>query len=119
MDIEALQRRLQAFADERDWDQFHNPKNLAMALAVEASELLEEFQWLTLDEAATLEEDPDRLGRVRDEIADVAVYLLRLCGKLGVDLEQAIDAKIIKNALKYPADQVRGSARKYTEYKNK
>jgi dCTP diphosphatase len=118
MDIEALQRRLQAFADERDWDQFHNPKNLAMALAVEASELLEEFQWLTAEQAANLQEDPARLARVTDEIADVAVYLHRLCGKLGVDLEQAIDAKIEKNALKYPAEQVRGSPRKYTEYKN-
>ncbi|MCW8886060.1 MAG: nucleotide pyrophosphohydrolase [Motiliproteus sp.] len=119
MDIEALQQKIQKFADERDWDQFHNPKNLVMALSVEASELLEEFQWLTPEQSAQLKsEDPERHQRVEDEIADVAVYLLRLADKLDIDLESAIAQKMAKNDTKYPADKVRGSAKKYYEYKD-
>ena len=109
-----LRVRLAEFAAARDWDQFHSPKNLAMALSVEASELLEEFQWLTEEQSRAL--DAERRERVRLEMADVLIYLLRLADKLGVDLLHAATEKIALNEQKYPADRVRGSARKYTEY---
>ena len=108
-----LRDALRQFAAERDWDQFHSPKNLASALAVEAAELLEPFQWLTEDQSRNL--SPADLARVREELADVLNYLVRLADKLDVDLLQAARDKIGKNALKYPADKARGSARKYSE----
>jgi len=112
--LRALQQRLAAFAAARDWEQFHSPKNLAMALSVEAAELVEEFQWLTEAESNAL--DVERRERVRLELADVFIYLLRLADRLDVDLMRAADDKIALNERKYPADRVRGDARKYTEY---
>ena len=112
--MHALRDRLRKFVAERDWDQFHSPKNLAMALSVEAAELVEHFQWLTEAESQRLA--PEKLAEVRDEIADVLVYLVRLADKLEVDLLAAAAAKIEKNALKYPADKVRGSMKKYSDY---
>jgi len=109
-----LRDRLRSFAAERDWDQFHSPKNLASALSVEAAELLEHFQWLTEEESANL--PPARHAEVRDELADVLIYLVRLADKLGVDLLEAAAGKIDKNAVKYPADKVRGSMKKYSDY---
>ncbi len=109
-----LRDRLRAFAAERDWDRFHTPKNLAMALGGEAGELMAEFQWLTEEESRCLE--PERAARVQQEAADVLLYLVRLADKLDFDLAAAARAKIAHNARNYPADQVRGSARKYTEY---
>jgi NTP pyrophosphatase (non-canonical NTP hydrolase) len=109
-----LQRRLAEFASARDWDQFHSPKNLAMALSVEASELVEEFQWLSEEQSRALE--PERYERVRLEAADVLIYLVRLADKLGIDLLRAADDKIALNERKYPADRVRGDSRKYTDY---
>jgi NTP pyrophosphatase (non-canonical NTP hydrolase) len=103
------------FVDERDWDQFHTPKNLASALTVEAAELLEHFQWL---QHGRLEElGPDKLVEVRHEMADVLVYLVRLADKLDVDLLAAVQEKMVLNRAKYPAELVRGDARKYYEYK--
>jgi NTP pyrophosphatase (non-canonical NTP hydrolase) len=112
--LRALQRRVAAFAAARDWEPFHSPKNLAMALSVEAAELVEEFQWLTEEQSRAL--DPERRERVRLELADVFIYLLRIADKLGVDLVAAADDKIVQNEKKYPAERVRGDARKYTEY---
>ena len=112
--LRALQQRLAAFAAARDWEQFHSPKNLAMALSVEVSELVEEFQWLTEAESKAL--DAERRERVRLELADVFIYLLRLADRLDVDLMRAADDKIVLNERKYPADRVRGDSRKYTEY---
>ena len=112
--LRALQLRLAAFAVARDWEQFHSPKNLAMALSVEAAELVEEFQWLTEAESKAL--DAERHERVRLELADVFIYLLRLADRLDVDLMRAADDKMVLNERKYPADRVRGDARKYTEY---
>jgi len=109
-----LQKRLAAFASARDWGQFHSPKNLAMALSVEAAELLEEFQWLTDEQSGRL--DDARRERVRLELADVFIYLLRMADVLGMDLMKAADDKIALNERKYPAERVRGDARKYTEY---
>jgi dCTP diphosphatase len=108
-----LRDSLRQFAAERDWDQFHSPKNLASALSVEAAELLECFQWLT--EAQSRELNPVQRQQVREEMADVLNYLVRLADKLDVDLLEAAREKIAKNALKYPADKARGSIRKYTE----
>ncbi len=104
---------LRAFAAERDWDQFHSPKNLAAALAVEAAELLEPFQWLTDEQSRNLSDR--QLAAVRDELADVQIYLIRLADKLDVDLMAAVRDKIVRNAEKYPASQFRGSVRKYSE----
>ena len=111
--MNSLRDALRQFAAERDWDQFHSPKNLAIALSVEASELLEHFQWLT--EAQSIALPPDKLEEVRDEMADVLLYLVRLADRMDVDLEQAALAKIELNAAKYPVDKSRGSARKYDE----
>jgi dCTP diphosphatase len=104
---------LRAFAAERDWDQFHTPKNLATALSVESAELLEHFQWLKDDESRNLSV-PVREA-VAEEMADVLLYLVRLADKLDVDLAEAARRKIALNAIKYPADLARGSAVKYTK----
>ena len=112
--LRALQHRLAAFAAARDWERFHSPKNLAMALSVEAAELVEEFQWLTETESTQLE--PERKERVRLELADVFIYLLRLADRLDVDLTRAAEDKIALNERKYPVERVRGDARKYSEY---
>ena len=114
-DLTRLREIIRAFVDERDWDQFHTPKNLASALSVEAAELLEHFQWLQhgrIDELGA-----DKLVQVRHEMADVLVYLVRLADKLDVDLFDAVQEKMVLNREKYPAEQVRGDARKYDEYK--
>jgi len=112
--INELIARLNNFAEERDWNQFHSPKNLSMALAVEAAELLEQFQWLTEAQSEAL--DKDKLNQVEEELADVFLYLLRLSDVLGIDLLVAANNKLKKNGEKYPASQVRGSSKKYNEY---
>jgi dCTP diphosphatase len=112
--LAGIARRLREFAAERDWEQFHSPKNLAMALVGEAGELAAEFQWMT--EAQSQAPDPAQLARIRAEAADVFNYLVRLADKLGIDLIAAAHEKIDENARRYPADKVRGSSKKYTEY---
>ncbi len=112
--LSALAQRLRDFAAERDWDQFHSPKNLAMALVGEAGELAAEFQWMT--EAQSCAPDAAQLARIRAEAADVLNYLVRLADKLGIDLLAAANEKIDVNASRYPAATVRGSAKKYSEY---
>lgn len=111
--LEELRDVLRRFAAERDWDQFHSPKNLASALSVEAAELLERFQWLTEEQSKNLA--PDAKAKVADEIADVLIYLIRIADKLDVDLVGAAYSKIERNAQKYPVEKSRGSMRKYTE----
>ena len=114
--IEVLRDKLRVFAKERDWDQFHTPKNLSMALIAEAAELVEHFQWVDGNTSHLLE---DRVRpSVEEEIADIFIYLVRIADKLDIDLYAAADRKIAINACKYPADKVRGSARKYTEYED-
>ena len=114
-DLHAIRDSVRTFVDERDWDQFHTPKNLACALSVEVAELLEHFQWLQAGEREELGEA--KLEQVRHEMADVMVYLVRIADKLGVDLGAAVVEKMALNRAKYPADLVRGDARKYNEYK--
>ena len=112
-ELEALRERLREFSAAREWDQFHSPKNLAMALSAEAGELLEVFQWLTEAQSRGLE--PAARARADEEIADVLLYLVRLADQLGIDPVAAAGRKLEKNARKYPADKARGNARKYDE----
>ncbi len=113
-DLLMLRDKLRAFAEARDWNQFHSPKNLSMALMVEVAELMEHFQWLS--EAQSLDLPAEIKPAVGEELADILLYLVRLSDKLDVDLLQAALHKLEKNALKYPAEQVRGSSKKYSEY---
>lgn len=115
MTIASLQLQFRQFVAERDWEQFHNPKNLVMALAGEVGELTEIFQWLTSEESAAAMRDEDRAGEIRDELADVFAYLIRLADVLNVDLERAFTEKMVKNARKYPVETARSKAAKYTK----
>ena len=112
--MEDLRNAICAFIRERDWEQFHSPKNLAMALSVEVAEVVEHFQWLTEEESKNL--PPEKLAEVREEIGDVMIYLTELADKLGIDPLEAAKAKMMINGQKYPAELVKGKASKYTEY---
>ena len=109
-----LRDAIRAFTEERDWEQFHSPKNLAMALSVEVAEIVEHFQWLTQEQSRNL--PPEKLARVREGIGDVMIYLTELAEKLGVEPVEAAKAKLEINGRKYPAALVSGKASKYTEY---
>ena len=112
-ELESIKLRLREFAKERDWDQFHSPKNFSMALIVECAELVEHFQWLTDEQSKRLPEDT--LDDVSLEMADIMIYLIRLADKLDVDLLEAVDRKIGLNAKKYPVDKSKGLAVKYNK----
>jgi NTP pyrophosphatase (non-canonical NTP hydrolase) len=103
-----LRKLVADFVDQRDWNQFHSPKNLSMSLAIEAAELMEHFQWLTLDESRAIVQQPQKLAEVADELADVLCYSLALANELQIDLAAAIRAKMRKNEQKYPAQEYRG-----------
>ena len=113
LNVADIAKRLSAFARERDWEQFHSPKNIAAALSVEAAELLEIFQWLTEDQSKKLSREA--MERVKEEAADVQLYLIRLCNLLKIDIAAAVDAKMAANARKYPVHKARGSSKKYSE----
>ena len=112
-DLERLRTQLREFASAREWDQFHSPKNLAMALSAEAGELLEVFQWLSEAQSRSLA--PEALAAAGDEIADVLLYLIRLCDQLKIDPIAVAQRKLLANAEKYPAEKARGNSRKYTD----
>lgn len=112
MNASDIQRRLREFAEARDWNQFHSPKNLAMALAAETGELLEVFQWLTPEESQSLSERPRELSAAAAELADVCIYALRLADVLGLDLGEAIWRKISENERRYPPEQSLGRAKR-------
>ena len=114
--LDVLNARLLRFAQERDWEQFQSPKNLAMALAGEVGELLEHFQWLTEAQSASL--SPDKRRAVSHELADILTYLVRLAQRLDIDLLAAVNEKIAINERRYPADKVRGDARRASEYED-
>lgn len=113
-ELQQLKLYLRDFAGQRDWQQYHSPKNLAMALAVEAAELLEPFQWLTEEQSRTL--STEQRQAVSDEIADVQIYLVRLADQLDIDILQAVAYKTQQNERRYPVDSVRGSAQKQPRY---
>ena len=106
--IETLKNTVATFVAERDWQQFHAPKNLSMSLAIEAAELMEHFQWISVEESRELRKDPARLQQVGEELADVVCYALALANELQLDVSTALQLKMQKNALKYPVDEYRG-----------
>jgi NTP pyrophosphatase (non-canonical NTP hydrolase) len=114
--LAALKARVKAFAVERDWLQFHSPKNLSMAVAAEAAELMEHFLWCDSKASYELAAEGGKAEAIREEVADIVIYALELSNVMGIDLAQAIDRKMKINAEKYPVDKSRGSAAKYTEY---
>ncbi len=112
-----LKQRMATFVRERDWEQFHSPKNLSMSIAIEAAELMEHFQWLTIEQSEQLE--PEALREIGEELADIVLYSLSLANHLQIDLAETVLAKMAKNERKYPKEQVRGKAHKYTYYRQK
>ena len=115
IDIDALIREIRKFAEDRDWEQFHSPKNLSMALAVEAAEIMELFQWLT--EEQSRRPDKRTLKKIEKEIGDVQIYLLRLADQLGLSTLEAARSKLKENKKKYPVNKARGNAKKYTDFR--
>ena len=111
--MKELIQNLREFTNERDWEQFHSPKNLAMALSVEVAEIVEIFQWLTQEESRAL--NADKLKKVKEEIADVMIFLTNLADKLGIDVLEAAKEKIEVNKKKYPVEKAKGTAKKYKE----
>ncbi len=113
MDIKEIQKRLREFAEERNWEQSHSPKNLTMALCAEAAELLELFQWLTEEQSREIADSEGDMARVGEEVADVFIYLARLADKLGIDIEKEVFKKMALNEKKYPVELSRDNAVKY------
>lgn len=113
LNVGELQKMFSDFANERDWEQFHSPKNISMALTVESSELMEIFQWMKEEESRS--PDEKALGKIKDEVADILLYTLRMADLLNINLEEAVKNKMEQNARKYPADKARGNSKKYDE----
>lgn len=113
MNLNDIQQKLRKFAEDRNWEQFHSPKNLSMALAAEAAELLEIFQWLTEEQSNDIVNSEKEIAQVKEEIADVFIYLVRLADKLNIDIEKEVLAKITLNEKKYPVDLSKDNAVKY------
>ncbi len=116
MDTKEMQKKLREFARERDWEVYHTPKNLVMALSGEVGELVEIFQWLTPEEATKIMLDEAKALHVKEEVADVLSYILRIADILNIDLKDAMSKKIEKNAAKYPVHLAKGNAKKYREF---
>ncbi len=112
--LQELKERMACFVRERDWEQFHTPKNLSMSIAIEAAELMEHFQWLTVEQSRNL--GPEALAEIGEELADIVIYSLSMANTLKLDLAETVQAKMDKNIRKYPSEQVRGKAHKYTYY---
>ena len=112
--LQDLKERMATFVRERDWEQFHNPKNLSMSIAIEAGELMEHFQWLTVEQSQQL--DAEALQEIGEELADIVIYSLSMANDLQIDLADTVLAKMEKNCRKYPKERVRGKAHKYTYY---
>lgn len=113
--VAELKRRIEAFAQERDWLQFHSPKNLSMALAAEAAELMEHFLWMEPEASRALPADPRKTQRIREELADIIIYALEFANVAGIDVAEAVRDKMVLNAQKYPVEKARGRSDKYTE----
>jgi NTP pyrophosphatase (non-canonical NTP hydrolase) len=110
-----LKTRVLAFVHERDWEQFHSPKNLSMALAAEAGELMEHFLWATPEQSCAIAVDAAKRGKIADELADVVIYAIEFANSTGLDIAAAIETKMAANAKKYPVEKAKGRAEKYTE----
>ncbi|MDD2714766.1 MAG: nucleotide pyrophosphohydrolase [Candidatus Wallbacteria bacterium] len=117
--FEEIKQIIRSFVAERDWDKYHSPKNLSMSIAIEAAELMEHFQWSDTEESKKIAADTEKFLEVQAELSDIIVYALGMANVLGIDISEAMKDKIRKNAEKYPARIVRGSSRKYTEYRKK
>lgn len=115
VDLVKINSEIENFITERDWDQFHSVKNLAMALSVESAELLEIFQWMTENQSNDVKTDSKTYAKLQDEVADVFVYLMRIVSKTEIDLETVVLNKIKKNAEKYPVDKSKGNSKKYSD----
>ncbi|MGH7995221.1 MAG: nucleotide pyrophosphohydrolase [Opitutaceae bacterium] len=113
--VAELKTRILAFSRERDWEQFHSPKNLSMALAAETGELMEHFLWTTPEESKRISDEPGKRERIGEEVADVVIYALEFANATGLDVAAAIEAKMVANARKYPVEKARGRADKYTD----
>ena len=108
--IAELKKLVEDFVVEREWEPFHDPKNLSASIAIEAAELMEHFQWLRSDELDSIQEDREKMGQIGEELADIMAYLVSCASALGVDLSSALADKMKKNAIKYPADKFRGKS---------
>ena len=117
--IRQLKQKLAKFVKDRDWEQYHSPKNLSMAIAIEAAELMEMFQWLDIDESHSLLKNKKKRREIEEELADIAVYILDFCNLFNIDLSSIILKKLKKNSKKYPTKLVKGKAHKYTHYKER
>jgi len=115
--ITQLKKKLSKFVKDRDWEQYHSPKNLSMSIAIEAAELMEMFQWLNIEESHKSLKNKKQLEAIKDELADISLYVLEFCNLFDIDLSSAIIRKMKKNAKKYPAHLVRGKSHKYTYYR--
>lgn len=113
--LEEIKRRVWKFAEERDWPQFHTPKNLSMALAAETGELMEHFLWCSAEESRAAFADPAKARKIREELADIVIYAIQFANVTGTDLAGSIAEKMASNAAKYPVEKARGSSRKYDE----
>jgi len=109
--VQELVDLMAAFVEERDWQPFHDPKNLSASIAIEAAELMEHFQWMRTDELPAVKDDPELMNEVRDELADILAYVVSFAGTMGIDLAAALEQKMKKNALKYPAEKFKGKYR--------
>ncbi len=115
--LQEIKARIKQFIKERDWEQFHSPKNISMSISIEAAELMEHFQWLTTEQSKRLLKDKKKREEVEDELADIAIYIIDFCNLFNIDIEKSIVRKIDKTARKYPAHIVKGKIHKYTHYR--
>lgn len=117
--LDQIKKEIKKFIRERNWEKYHSPKNISMSIAIEAAELMEHFQWLTIDQSKKLLKDKKKRAEIEEELADIAIYLLDFCGLFNIGLESCILRKLEKSSQKYPAHLVRGKAHKYTYYRNR
>jgi len=117
--FEEIKSKIKKFVRERDWEQYHSPKNLSMSIAIEAAELMEHFQWLTIEESKKLLKNNKKRSEIEDELADITIFILDFCNLFNINIEKSILGKLKKSAKRYPAHIVKGKAHKYTYYKEK
>ena len=117
--LQEIKARIKQFIKERDWEQFHSPKNISMSISIEAAELMEHFQWLTTEQSKKLLKDKKKREEIEDELADIAIYIIDFCNLFNIDIEKIIIRKLDKSARKYPTNLVKGKPHKYTYYQGK